>query len=305
MPECFYRASIATVVTGFRAPTTGHLCGHDRFPAILADSLIRVYNSLMLKTLFTRKWRIATILIIIAILVQLRLSVWQLDRLQERRAFNARVQAQLDAPPLTLDATTPIDDLGNMEYRTVIVRGEFDFTQEVALRGQSWNATLGARLLTPLRIAGSDRAVLVDRGWIPYEETENGQWPQYAQPGVIEVRGRIQASRNQTDFGIPTDPTPIPGQRLTAWNKADVQAIGAQVSYPLLPIYIQQAPDPDPDTVLPYAGLSPLDLSEGSHLGYAGQWFMFALVFAVGYPLFVRQQERHAAQRKANPDLDL
>lgn len=259
----------------------------------------------MLKTLFSRKWRVATILIIIAILVQLRLSVWQLDRLQERRTFNARVQAQLDAPPLTLDANTPVDDLGNMEYRTVVVRGEFDFSQEVALRGQSWNATLGARLLTPLRIAGSDRAVLVDRGWIPYEETEDGQWPQYNQAGVVEVRGRIQASRNQTGFGIPIDPTPVPGQRLTAWNKADVQAIGAQVPYPLLPIYIQQAPDPDPDTVLPYAGLSPLDLSEGSHLGYAGQWFMFALVFAVGYPLFVRQQERHAAQRHANPDLDL
>ena len=82
------------------------------------------------------------------------------------------------------------------------MRGEFDSTQEVALRGQSWNGTLGARLLTPLRIAGSDRAVLVDRGWIPYEETENGRWPQYAQAGVVSVRGRIRASRNQTGFGF-------------------------------------------------------------------------------------------------------
>lgn len=259
----------------------------------------------MLNILFSRKWIIATILIIIAIGVMVRLGIWQLDRLQERRAYNARVQAQLDAPPLTLDASTSIDDLTKMEYRSVVVRGEFDFAQEVALRSQMWNATLGARLLTPLRIAGSDRAVLVDRGWIPLEEAENGQWPQYAQPGVVEVRGQIRASRNQTGIGIPTDPTPLPGQRLTAWNKANVQAIGAQVPYPLLPIYIQQAPDTDPDKVLPYAGLSPLDLSEGSHLGYAGQWFMFAIVFAVGYPLFVRQQQRDAAKRKAEPDLDL
>ena len=259
----------------------------------------------MLKTLFSRKWRVATILVIIAIIVQLRLSVWQLDRLQERRTFNARVQAQLDAPPLTLDANTPIDGLANMEYRTVIVRGEFDFTQEVALRGQSWNGQLGARLLTPLRIAGSDRAVLVDRGWIPYEETEDGQWPQYAQPGVVEVRGQIHASRNQTGFGFQNDPTPAPGQRLTAWNQANVEAIAAQMPYPLLPIYIQQAPDPDPDTVLPYAGLSPLDLSDGPHLGYAGQWFLFAVIFAVGYPVFVRHQLREEAKRQANPDLDL
>lgn len=256
----------------------------------------------MLKTLLSRKWRIATLLVIIAIGVQVGLAVWQLERLQERRVYNARVQYQLDQPPLTLEARTPSDDLGTMEYRSVVVRGEFDFTQEVALRGQSWNGTLGARLLTPLRIANNDRAVLVDRGWIPYEETENGRWPHYAQTGVVVVRGRIRASRQERGLGFRTDPTPVPGERLTAWNQANVEAIGAQTPYPLLPVYIQQAPDPDPDTVLPYAGLLPVDLSEGLHLGYAGQWFMFAIVFAVGYPVFVRHQMREAANRQAEPD---
>jgi surfeit locus 1 family protein len=263
-----------------------------------------LYNSVMLKTLFSRQWRVATILVVIAIGVQVGLAVWQLERLQERRVFNARVQLQLDQPPLTLEARMPGEELSAMEYRSVVVRGEFDFTQEVALRGQSWNGTLGARLLTPLRIAGSDRAVLVDRGWIPYEETENGRWPQYAQPGEVVVRGQIRASRQQSGLGFRTDPTPVPGERLTAWNQANVAAIGTQMPYPLLPIYIQQAPDPDPDTVLPYAGLSPLDLSEGSHLGYAGQWFVFAIVFAVGYPVFVHHQLREAAKRQAEPDLD-
>jgi len=256
----------------------------------------------MLKTLLSRKWRMATLLIIIAIGVQVGLAFWQLERLQERRAYNARVQHQLDQPPLMLEAGAPLDELSAMEYRSVVVRGEFDFMQEVALRGQSWNGKLGARLLTPLRMAGSDRAVLVDRGWIPYEETENGQWPQYAQSGEVVVRGRLRASRQQTGLGFRTDPTPVPGERLTAWNQANVEAIGAQTPYPLLPVYIQQAPDPDPDTVLPYAGLPPLDLSDGSHLGYAGQWFLFAIVFAVGYPVFVRHQMREAAKRQAEPD---
>jgi surfeit locus 1 family protein len=259
----------------------------------------------MLKTLFARKWRVATILVIIAIGVQVRLAVWQLDRLQERRVFNARVQDQLDQPPLTLEAHTPLNNLSTMEYRSVVVRGEFDSTQEVALRGQSWNGQLGARLLTPLRIAGSERAVLVDRGWIPYEETENGRWPQYAQTGTVTVRGQMRASRQPTSLGFRTDPTPVPGERLTAWNQANVESIGAQMPYPLLSVYIQQASDTDPDTVLPYAGLSPLDLSDGSHLGYAGQWFMFAIVFAVGYPLFVRHQLHEAVQRQAKPDLEV
>jgi cytochrome oxidase assembly protein ShyY1 len=62
------------------------------------------YNSLTLKTLFSRKWRIATILIIAAVIVQVLLAVWQVERLQERRACNARVQYQLDQPPLDLFA---------------------------------------------------------------------------------------------------------------------------------------------------------------------------------------------------------
>ena len=160
---------------------------------------------------------------------------------------------------------------------------------------------IGRALADAAAHRGSDRAVLVDRGWIPYEETENGRWPQYAQAGVVSVRGRIRASRNQTGFGFQNDPTPVPGERLTAWNQANVEAIGAQTPYTLLPVYIQQAPDADPDTVLPYAGLAPLDLSDGSHLGYAGQWFMFAIVFAVGYLVFVRHQLREAAKHQAEP----
>ena len=38
-----------------------------------------------------------------------------------------------------------------------------------------------------------------------------------------------------------------------------------------------------------------VDLSEGPHLGYAIQWFLFATVLGVGYYFFVRRQERDAA----------
>ncbi len=154
----------------------------------------------------------------------------------------------------------------------MVVRGEFDLTQEVALLNQTWRNEPGAHLLTPLRMAGSQRVVLVDRGWVPIEEAERGAWPQYAESGVIEVRGQIRTSRNQSVFGRPIDPTPVPGERLTQWNLPNVAAMGAQLPYPILPIYIQQMPaDGETDGTLPYSGAAVLDLTEGSHLGYAGQ----------------------------------
>ena len=56
----------------------------------------------MLKTPFTRRWIFATLLVIAAIGVMVRLGFWQLERLAERRAFNTRATAQIAQPPLEL-----------------------------------------------------------------------------------------------------------------------------------------------------------------------------------------------------------
>jgi hypothetical protein len=42
---------------------------------------------------------------------------------------------------------------------------------------------------------------------------------------------------------------------------------------------------------MPYRALPELDLTEGPHLGYAVQWFIFASLLGVGYPIYVRREE--------------
>jgi surfeit locus 1 family protein len=41
----------------------------------------------------------------------------------------------------------------------------------------------------------------------------------------------------------------------------------------------------------PFANPPELDLSEGSHFGYAVQWFSFAALLLGGYPFYARRQE--------------
>jgi surfeit locus 1 family protein len=240
--------------------------------------------------MISRRWWWTTILVILACGVMVRLGIWQLDRLEARKAFNARVQAQLDQPPLLLNGSGLQADLVDMEYRSVTVVGEFDHTEEVALRNRAWGGQPGVNLITPLRIAGSDMAVLVDRGWIPAEDTAQENWAQYIQGGVVEVKGMIRRSSVRPDLGRRADPTPMPGQNgLSHWNLLNVERIGNQVSAPLLPVYIHWSPD-ESYTGLPYRDEIELDLTEGSHLGYAGQWFLFASILAFGYPAFLHRQ---------------
>jgi surfeit locus 1 family protein len=249
--------------------------------------------------IFSRRWIFATILVIIAVGIMVRLGIWQLDRLQQRRAFNERVFAQIAQPRLDLNSEALNPDLAKMEYRPVVVFGRYDHSQEIALRNQVWGNHYGVHLLTPLKILGSDQSVLVDRGWIPVEgETaEDDNWEQYEESGIVEVHGVIRASQSKPDYGSRTDPIAPPGERLTAWYFANVKRIDEQIPYSLLPVYIQQAPEPV-WTRMPIRSEPDIDLSEGPHLGYAFQWFTFAALLGIGYPLFIRRQEQRGKNSK-------
>jgi len=240
---------------------------------------------------FTRRWILATFIVIAAIAVMVRLGIWQLDRLEKRRAFNTRVSTQLAQPSLILDQSGLDLDLGEMEYRSVVVYGEYDLSHEVALRNQAWDNQLGVHLLTPLKISGTDTYILVNRGWVPTENFQYDDWSEYSEPGLMEVHGMLRASQDTPDYGRRTDPIPLPGEEpLLVWNFANAEQIANQVPYDLLPMaYVQQAPDTS-WTDLPYRSLPDLELTEGPHFGYALQWFTFAIVLGLGYPIFIHHR---------------
>lgn len=244
-----------------------------------------------LNQIVTPRWIITTLLVIAAVAGMVRLGFWQLDRLAERRAFNTRVLQQAQAAPILLPDSLPQDvqSLYEMEYRQVQAVGEFDPANEILLRNQVWEGQPGYHLFTPMRLRGTEYGLLVDRGFIPLEGAAPEQRQIYARPGEVEVDGIFLRPRVPRYFGVP-DPTLAAGQtRLDAWNAIRLDRIEEQLNYPLLPVYLLAAPDPDRPG-LPYASLELPDLSEGPHMGYALQWFSFATILAAGYPFFVRKQ---------------
>jgi surfeit locus 1 family protein len=86
------------------------------------------------------------------------------------------------------------------------------------------------------------------------------------------------------------DALPESGQLLEVWNNFDVANISKQLPYPLLSIYIQPNMN-EADAEPPIAYQPVVELTEGSHFGYALQWFSFAAILFVGYPFYLRKQE--------------
>lgn len=244
----------------------------------------------LVKRMLSREWIVATLLVIAGAALCVRLGIWQLDRLEQRRAFNAQVTSMRAMSPLDLNAD-PSADLTAMEYRAVHASGTYDFDNQVALRNQYYDGRYGFHLLTPLLLPDG-RAVLVDRGWIPSEGNETPEgWSRYATASPAEVRGVMRLGQDSPDLGGVPDPTLTPGQvRLDVWNFVNIQRIESQVSYDLLPVYIQLDVDPgDADPPIPYQPI--IELTEGPHFGYALQWFTFAVILLAGYPFFVRSQK--------------
>jgi surfeit locus 1 family protein len=245
---------------------------------------------MILRKMFTRKWILTTLLVLLGAALCIRLGIWQLDRLSQRRAFNAHFISMSELPPLDLNAGTA-SDLASMEYRAVTVRGTYDFANQVALLNYYHEGVYGYHLLTPLRLADG-RTVLVDRGWIPADGNATpAGWSRYDGADQAEVRGVMRLGVAKAPFGGRADPALAPGQtRLDFWNFIIFERLAAQIPYPILPIYIQPNPDPA-DNEPPIPSQPEIEITEGPHFGYALQWFSFAAIMLIGYPFFLRKQE--------------
>lgn len=239
--------------------------------------------------LLTPKWILTTLLVLAALAVLARLGIWQLDRLELRRAFNAHYSEVMDMPPLEI-STASAEDLSAMEYRAATVTGVYDYEHQIALRNRYHDNLYGYHLLTPL-ILSDGSAILVERGWIPASGNETpADWRKYDQPGQITLSGILRLGQEPEMGGVP-DPELAEGQtRLEFWNNVNLARIQSQIPTPLLPVFFQPNYDPN-DSQPPIIPARPeIEISEGPHFGYAMQWFTFAVMLALGYPFFLRKQ---------------
>jgi surfeit locus 1 family protein len=207
--------------------------------------------------------------------VFVRLGVWQLSRLAERRAYNRKVEAARALAPVSLDSgAAPPVSAESLAHRRVRVTGEYDPAGELVLRGQSEQGVAGVRLVTPLRIAGKDSAVLVQRGFVPSPDAMTVDQGAVTERGVQAVEGIASLLPDSEPQG---DERTVNGQ--TTWRRVDLAAARRRVSYPLLPILILQTPDSGLPAS-PRRDEAP-SLDDGPHLSYAIQWLAFAITALV------------------------
>lgn len=243
------------------------------------------------------KWVVLGLIVLLLVVVMLNLGFWQLRRLDEKRDHNAEVSARTAEPVAAVSdvasAGDPVSSGDAVAFRRVTATGRYDLDGEALLRGRDLDGTPGFWVLTPLDL-GDGTAVVVNRGWIPFEVETDGSDVAYDQPtGTVTVSGTLEVS----------SPGARPaGDERTTVAHADLDWFDEQLAADVYPVAIRlETQDP------PVVGDRPVPvdlpaLDEGPHLSYAIQWFLFSAVALIGFPLLLRHQAQEAGRRAAAPE---
>jgi cytochrome oxidase assembly protein ShyY1 len=215
------------------------------------------------------------------------LGIWQLARNDRKHRISAREKAAYAAPAPDVSALPPNPRDGSR----AAARGTFDREHETVLRNQVRSDHVGIDVLTPLRFTDGS-AVLVDRGWVQ-ASTQSGATTDPPSTGTVLVHGLVHSS---SPFAAGDSVDHLADGRL-AVPRVDLGAIGATVPYRLRPVWIEaQAIDPKPTGNAPQLPRPPAP-DPVNHLQYAYEWFAFALIPIIGWPIALRRllRQRRAA----------
>jgi surfeit locus 1 family protein len=211
-----------------------------------------------------------------------RLGLWQLSRHRERASRNALVEARLKEP--AVDVARLPRDTAAARFRRATAQGEFLYDRQVVLASRVQRGSPGVHVLTPLRIAGTDSLLLVNRGWAYSPDGATVELPRWnEQEGMVAVSGFVEP---YPDVETAT----VQGRERTLRRLAprDVERLAGG---PVLPFYlVLDTPSARAQEAL--ARIDPPSLDEGSHFSYAVQWFSFAVIALVGGFLVTRRGRR-------------
>lgn len=221
-----------------------------------------------------------TLFTIPALIALVALGTWQVQRLHWKQDLIDKLQSRSTAV-----ATAPPsegEDLEPFEFRRVAVTGTFQHDHELYLIGRALNGEPGIHILTPLQPDDGSSAILVDRGWVPFEAREAATRQGGQVEGPVKVEGIVRLQKPPGYF----TPENEPGNN--TWYFVDTAGMSAAAGLHLRPGYYIVADDMAVPGGLPKGRQWRLDL-RNDHLEYALTWYSLAIALLIIYIVYHRR----------------
>lgn len=214
-----------------------------------------------------------------------RLGLWQVERLRERQARNGVVAGQQRSTPIPFGSLPR--DSGAAHYRPASVQGRYDYEAELVVTNRSRRGSPGVELITPVRVAGTDTAVLVNRGWVYAPDGATVDRSRWREGDSAAVTGYVELYLPDAGATSSADPRIV--------RRVSRQEMASKIPYPVAPYYLVSTGGPV-STTHPVRREIPI-LDDGPHRSYAVQWFCFAAIALGGAAAVAWRERRHSDLR--------
>ncbi|HKU10919.1 MAG TPA: SURF1 family protein, partial [Sinomonas sp.] len=242
----------------------------------------------MYRFLFSSRWLTYLGLAILFAVACVLLSRWQMSRLAETQAVIDLVNRNYDAAPVPFaQASAQFEHLSSdHEWQQVSLHGSYQAADTRVVRNRPLNGQPGYEVVVPFRL-DSGQTVIVDRGWLPIGNQEQGKPDSVPAPpsGEVTVVVRVRPSEPNLDRGAPS------GQLASI----DLPAYAGQLNYPILTGSYGLMASETPAAATTPTALPKPQPDDGTHLSYALQWLAFGVLMFIGFGYAARQHARNRA----------
>lgn len=223
-----------------------------------------------------RFW-VVTLATAFTMLVTASLGVWQLGRAAQKQALQEQMSQRMALGHWTeRDLLEAVDPKTGM-HRPVRIQGQWVAQANVFLENRQMDGRVGFFLVTPLQLQGSERAILVQRGWLPRDFTDRSRVPAVQTPeGLVQVEGRLAPAPGKLFELGASGGGPIR-------QNIDVVEMSQETGLALLDLSVLQTGDENEGLQRDWPRIT-----EGvhKHHGYAFQWFGLCALAGILYVWF-------------------
>lgn len=150
----------------------------------------RIVGSRM-STSVQRFW-IVTLAALFTVAATASLGRWQLQRADQKLSLQAEMDTRAALPVWSEGDLLHAEDPRAAWFRPVRLRGHWVAEASVFLDNRQMDGRPGFFLVTPLRLVGSEQAVLVQRGWTPRDFVDRSRVPEVpTSEGEVTLTGYL------------------------------------------------------------------------------------------------------------------
>ncbi|WP_416695552.1 SURF1 family protein [Candidatus Pseudothioglobus sp. Uisw_050_01] len=211
------------------------------------------------------------------------LGFWQLDRADDKRSIETSIKL---ANTGSVELIKEEEGLQNKEYYEVRLQGKYLSDKQFIYDNQIVDQVSGYYVLTPYALEGQSKAILINRGFIPWNGRRDkladiviGQETREIKVQISKPIKRMELKPSEVGIQFPVLIQSIDLQDMADRAKVDFSSVIGLLDASASNGFIRKW--------APYTG------SIEKHIGYAVQWFLMALVLAIiGIHIAIKQRKK-------------